>query len=249
MTTGVHREWSALPRERDPHRRLQTDAELRAAARSAAAPPLLLTDGLDGDRPASGPPAPRRAGPASSPTGWATGWSSSPARRGCSRPGWATTPPDRWRRRSRRAVHPPRLRAAVALDGRRALTRSRVQLLVDELVAQVRSVRGRRRARGRPRRHRRPPGSARGAHRGWSSWASLHERDGDLEHWAEQAHPCRCSTCAATVLALLVAAPLAGAQSRDDLLAVRGPALGGGRCAGRGASAARRAAGAVAPTT
>jgi uncharacterized protein (TIGR02678 family) len=114
-----------------------------------------------------------------------------------------------------------------------ALTRSKGQLLVDELVAQVRSaavdagvdvdldVIADRRA----------------LHAALSALVELgvlHERDGDLEHWAEQ-RTASLLDVRRDRLALLVAAPLAGLGSSDELLDVAAlpSAAGGARVAVR----------------
>lgn len=114
-----------------------------------------------------------------------------------------------------------------------ALTRSRTQLMVDELVAEVRSaatdagidvdldaITDRR--------------ALHSALTALCDLGVLSERDGDLEHWAE-----RRSEALLDVhrdrLAVLVAAPLGGCESADDVLAVASvpSAAGGARVAVR----------------
>ncbi|WP_214368709.1 TIGR02678 family protein [Pseudonocardia sp. H11422] len=114
-----------------------------------------------------------------------------------------------------------------------ALTRSKGQLLVDELVAQVRSaavdagldidldaIADRR--------------ALYAALSALVDLGVLNERDGDLEHWAEQ-RTASLLDVRRDRLALLVAAPLAGVRSRDYLLdtAALPSAAGGARVAVR----------------
>lgn len=114
-----------------------------------------------------------------------------------------------------------------------ALTRSKGQLLVDELVAQVRSAAV-------------DAGldvdldavaDRRALHAALSALVELgvlHERDGDLEHWAEQ-RTASLLDVRRDRLALLVAAPLAAVEGPDELLdaAALPSAAGGARVAVR----------------
>lgn len=114
-----------------------------------------------------------------------------------------------------------------------ALTRTKGQLLVDELVAQVRSAAA-------------DAGldvdldaiaDRRALHAALSALVELgvlHERDGDLEHWAEQ-RTASLLDVRRDRLALLVAAPLSGADGPDALLdaAALPSAAGGARVAVR----------------
>ncbi len=114
-----------------------------------------------------------------------------------------------------------------------ALSRGKGQLLVDELVAQVRSAAV-------------DAGldvdldaiaDRRALHAAFSALVDLgvlHERDGDLEHWAEQ-RTASLLDVRRERLALLVAAPIGGASSVDDLLDVAAlpSAAGGARVAVR----------------
>jgi uncharacterized protein (TIGR02678 family) len=114
-----------------------------------------------------------------------------------------------------------------------ALTRSKGQLLVDELVAQVRSAAV-------------DAGldvdldaiaDRRALHAALSALVELgvlHERDGDLEHWAEQ-RTASLLDVRRDRLALLVAAPLAGVDGPEELLDVAAlpSAAGGARVAVR----------------
>lgn len=114
-----------------------------------------------------------------------------------------------------------------------ALSRCKGQLLVDELVAQVRSAAV-------------DAGldvdldavaDRRALHAALSALVDLgvlHERDGDLEHWAEQ-RTASLLDVRRDRLALLVAAPLGGARTPDDLLdtAALPSAAGGARVAVR----------------
>lgn len=114
-----------------------------------------------------------------------------------------------------------------------ALTRSRSQLLVDELVAQVRSAAvdagldvdldavGDRRA-------------LHAAIIALVELGVLRERDGDLEHWVDQRTQSLLDV-RRDLLALLVAAPLTGTRSADDLLQAASlpSAIGGARIATR----------------
>jgi uncharacterized protein (TIGR02678 family) len=108
-----------------------------------------------------------------------------------------------------------------------ALTRSKGQLLVDELVAQVRSAAV-------------DAGldvdldalaDRRALHAALSALVELgvlHERDGDLEHWAEQ-RTASLLDVRRDRLALLVAAPLAGVDGPEELLDVAAlPSAAGG---------------------
>lgn len=114
-----------------------------------------------------------------------------------------------------------------------ALSRGKGQLLVDELVAQVRSaavdagldvdldaIADRR--------------ALYAALSALVDLGVLHERDGDLEHWADQ-HTASLLDVRRDRLALLVAAPLGGVQSVADLLDVAAlpSAAGGARVAVR----------------
>ena len=114
-----------------------------------------------------------------------------------------------------------------------ALTRGKGQLLVDELVAQVRSaavdagldvdldaIADRR--------------ALHAALAALVELGVLHERDGDLEHWAEQ-RTASLLDVRRDRLALLVAAPLAGVEDPDELLDVAAlpSAAGGARVAVR----------------
>lgn len=135
------------------------------------------------------------------------------------------------RRRSGRAFT-PRAYALLCLTVA-ALSRGKGQLLVDELVAQVRSAAA-------------DAGldvdldaitDRRALHAALTALVDLgvlHERDGDLEHWAEQ-RTASLLDVRRERLALLVAAPLAGAESADDLLdaAALPSAAGGARVAVR----------------
>ncbi len=114
-----------------------------------------------------------------------------------------------------------------------ALNRGKGQLLVDELVAQVRSAAV-------------DAGldvdldaivDRRALHAAFTALVELgvlHERDGDLEHWAEQ-HTASLLDVRRDRLALLVAAPLGGIRSPADLLdaAALPSAAGGSRVAVR----------------
>jgi uncharacterized protein (TIGR02678 family) len=114
-----------------------------------------------------------------------------------------------------------------------ALTRSKGQLLVDELVAQVRSAAV-------------DAGldvdldaiaDRRALHAALSALVELgvlHERDGDLEHWAEQ-RTASLLDVRRDRLALLVSAPLAGVDDPEELLDVAAlpSAAGGARVAVR----------------
>lgn len=134
-----------------------------------------------------------------------------------------------WRRRTE-ASFTPRMYALFCLTVA-ALTRSRSQLLVDELVAQVRSAAV-------------DAGididldttvDRRALHAALTHLVALgvlHERDGDLEHWADQRTQSLLDV-RRDVLALLVSAPLAGAQDAAALLDVQAlpSAAGGARVA------------------
>ncbi len=134
-----------------------------------------------------------------------------------------------WRRRNE-ALFTPRMYALFSLTVA-ALTRSRSQLLVDELVAQVRSAAV-------------DAGididldtavDRRALHAALTHLVALgvlHERDGDLEHWADQRTQSLLDV-RRDVLALLVSAPLAGAQDAAALLDVQAlpSAAGGARVA------------------
>jgi len=141
------------------------------------------------------------------------------------------------RRGSKKAFYPrkafsPRGYALLCLT-LAALTRSKGQLLVDELVAQVRSAAV-------------DAGldvdldaiaDRRALHAALSALVELgvlHERDGDLEHWAEQ-RTASLLDVRRDRLALLVAAPLAGVEDPDELLDVAAlpSAAGGARVAVR----------------
>ncbi len=135
-------------------------------------------------------------------------------------------------RRRSGAPFTPRAYALLALT-LAALTRSRSQLMVDELVAQVRSaaadagvdvdldaVADRR--------------SLHAALLALTALGVLTERDGDLEHWAERRTESLLDVHRER-LALLVSAPLGGCRSADDVVAVTAvpSAVGGARVAVR----------------
>ncbi len=135
-------------------------------------------------------------------------------------------------RRRSGAPFTPRAYALLALV-LAALTRSRNQLLVDELVAQVRSAAvdagvdvdldaiGDRRA-------------LHAALLALIDLGVLGERDGDLEHWAEKRTQALLDV-RRDLLALLVSAPLGSARTPDELLEVAAlpSAVGGARIAVR----------------
>jgi uncharacterized protein (TIGR02678 family) len=135
-------------------------------------------------------------------------------------------------RRRSGAPFTPRAYAMLALTVA-ALTRSRAQLMVDELVAQVRSaaadagvevdldaVADRR--------------SLHAALLTLTDLGVLSERDGDLEHWAERRTESLLDVHRER-LALLVSAPLGGCRTADDVVAVTAvpSAVGGARVAVR----------------
>lgn len=130
-----------------------------------------------------------------------------------------------WTRRSG-APFTPRAYAMLALAVA-ALTRSKAQLLVDELVAQVRSCA----VDARLEIDLDAVADRRALHAALTRLIDLGvlvEREGDLEHWAEQ-RTLSLLDVRRDVLALLVAAPLHGARSPDDLLTVRTlPSAAGG---------------------
>jgi len=114
-----------------------------------------------------------------------------------------------------------------------ALTRTKSQLLVDELVAQVRSAAADARLdvdldAGPDRR------AMHAVLMKLVELGALHERDGDLEHWADQRAQSLLDV-RRELLPLLVAAPLAAMDSPDDLLdtAALPSAAGGARVAVR----------------
>lgn len=114
-----------------------------------------------------------------------------------------------------------------------ALSRTKSQLLVDELVAQVRSAAADARLdvdldAGRDRR------AMHAVLLRLVDLGVLHERDGDLEHWADQRAQSLLDV-RRELLPLLVAAPLAAVDSPDDLLDVAAlpSAAGGARVAVR----------------
>lgn len=135
-------------------------------------------------------------------------------------------------RRRSGAAFTPRGYALLALT-LAALTRVRSQLMVDELVAQVRSAAADAgidvdldSANDRRALH--------GALLALSDIGVLSERDGDLEHWADQ-HTMSLLDVHRDRLALLVAAPLGGCRSAEDVIAVTAvpSAAGGARVAVR----------------
>lgn len=141
---------------------------------------------------------------------------------------------DRTRPLRRRAgtAFTPRGYALLALT-LAALTRSRSQLMVDELVAQIRSAAADAgidvdldSATDRRALH--------GTLLALCDLGVISERDGDLEHWADQ-HTASLLDIRRDRLALLVAAPLGGAESADDVVAVTAvpSAVGGARVAVR----------------
>lgn len=114
-----------------------------------------------------------------------------------------------------------------------ALTRSKGQLLVDELVAQVRSAA----ADARLDVDLDAIADRRALHAAFSALVDLgvlHERDGDLEHWADQ-HTMSLLDVRRDRLPLLSAASLGGARTSTDLLdaAALPSAAGGARVAVR----------------
>jgi uncharacterized protein (TIGR02678 family) len=124
-----------------------------------------------------------------------------------------------------------------------ALTRGKGQLLVDELVAQVRSaavdagldvdldaIADRR--------------ALHAALAALVELGVLHERDGDLEHWAEQ-RTASLLDVRRDRLALLISAPLAGVEDPDELLDVAALPSAAGRRTGRRPAPSRRVTGAV----
>lgn len=143
------------------------------------------------------------------------------------KPGLGEDPSRPLRRRSG-ATFTPRMYAFVCLTIA-ALTRSRSQLLVDELVQQVRSAAvdagiqvdldtiSDRRALHAALQH-------------LVSLGVLHERDGDLDHWADKRTQSLLDV-RRELLALLVAAPLGTATSAQDVLAPAAlpTAVGGAR--------------------
>lgn len=97
-----------------------------------------------------------------------------------------------------------------------ALTRSKAQLLVDELVAQVRSAA----VDAGVEVDLDAAADRRALHAALVALVQLgvlHERDGDLEHWADQRTQSLLDVNR-DVLSLLVAAPLASVESPDELL-------------------------------
>lgn len=140
--------------------------------------------------------------------------------------------PTRPLRRRSSTAFTPRGYALLALT-LAALTRVRSQLMVDELVAQVRSAAadagididldG---AADRRALH--------GALLALCDLGVLTERDGDLEHWADQ-HTMSLLDVHRDALAVLVAAPLGGATTADDVIreTAAPSAVGGARVAVR----------------
>ncbi len=130
-----------------------------------------------------------------------------------------------WTRRSG-APFSPRAYALTALTVA-ALTRCPAQLLVDELVLQVRSCA----VDARLDVDLDAVADRRALHAALTRLIDLGvlvEREGDLDHWAEQRTQSLLDV-RRDVLALLVAAPLQGAQTPDDLLSVRTlPSAAGG---------------------
>lgn len=134
----------------------------------------------------------------------------------------------------RRAGSPftPRAYALLSLT-LAALTRTRSQLMVDELVAQVRSAAADAgievdldTAADRRALH--------GALMALCDLGVISERDGDLEHWADQ-QTASLLDIRRDRLALLVSAPLGGCTSADDVVAVTSvpSSVGGARVAVR----------------
>ncbi|HET7398968.1 MAG TPA: TIGR02678 family protein [Intrasporangium sp.] len=117
--------------------------------------------------------------------------------------------------RRSKAPFTPRMYALLVLTIA-ALTRSRPQLLVDELVAAVRSAA----VEADVAVDLDAIGDRRALHAALTvlvGLGALSERDGDLEHWAEK-HTQSLLDVNRDVLALLVSAQLGAARSRDDLL-------------------------------
>lgn len=134
-----------------------------------------------------------------------------------------------WRRRSE-LPFTPRTYALFCLT-LAALTRSRSQLLVDELVAQVRSAA----VDAGVDIDLDSTADRRALHAVFTRLVALgvlHERDGDLEHWVDQRTQSLLDV-RRDVLPLLVSAPLASVRDRDDLLEARDlpSAAGGARVA------------------
>ncbi|MFR9806677.1 TIGR02678 family protein [Pseudonocardia sp. RS010] len=142
----------------------------------------------------------------------------------------------------RDATHPLRRRSGAPFTPRMysllcltvaALTRSKGQLLVDELVAQVRSTA----ADAGIEVDLDAIADRRALHAALSALVELgviHERDGDLEHWADQ-RTASLLDVRRERLALLVSASVAGMSSPEDLLdaAALPSAVGGARVAVR----------------
>lgn len=130
-----------------------------------------------------------------------------------------------WRRRSE-AAFTPRMYALFCLTVA-ALTRARSQLLVDELVAQVRSAA----VDAGVDVDLDATADRRALHAVLTRLVTLgvlHERDGDLEHWADQRTQSLLDV-RRDVLPLLVSAPLASAGDPADLLDARAlPSSAGG---------------------
>lgn len=117
--------------------------------------------------------------------------------------------------RRSKAPFTPRMYALLVLT-LAALTRSRTQLLVDELVAAVRAAA----VEADIAVDLDAIGDRRALHAALTvlvTLGALSERDGDLEHWAEK-HTQSLLDVNRDVLGLLVSAPLGAARSRDDLL-------------------------------
>ena len=176
-----------------------------------------------------------------SQTAWATGSSSSPGAARLFKAGLGRDATRPLVRKSGKAFT-PRAYALLCLT-LAALTRGKGQLLVDELVAQVRSAAV-------------DAGldvdldaiaDRRALHAAFAALVELgvlHERDGDLEHWAEQ-RTASLLDVRRDRLALLVAAPLARGRGPGRAARRRRVALGRGRRAGRRPAPSRRVAGAV----
>ena len=222
-------------RRRPGHRRAQACRPCPAALAAAACRRAGRR------RPAAGAPAPRRAGHGCSPTGWATGSSSSPARRGCSRPGSGATPPVLLRRQVGQAVHPARLRAAVP-HPRRADPRQ--EPAPRRRAGGAGSLGGGgRRAGRRPGRHRRSARAARGAvgAGGAGGAARARRRSGALGRAAHRV-PARRAARPAGVARRCAARRRRGSGRPARR---RRAALRRGRRTGRRAAPSRRVAGAV----
>lgn len=140
--------------------------------------------------------------------------------------------PSRPLRRRNRAPFTPRAYALLCLTVA-ALSRAKSQLLVDELVAQVRSAA----ADAGVEVDLDASADRRALHAALLalvSYGVLSERDGDLEHWADQRTQSLLDV-RRELLPLLVSAPLSSAASADELLDVAAlpSAAGGARVAVR----------------